>query len=88
MRSWIMMVTMTTVTATTDMPIRMAQTRRRRMARVIGRDLGGSVGGGQPRIRANLTTPNRISRRDSAAAVDLFFGLAARVWRRTPKMNQ
>jgi hypothetical protein len=26
MRSWIIMVTMTTVTATTDMPIRMAET--------------------------------------------------------------
>ena len=54
---WIMMVTAATVTAITIIPTRMAQTRRRRMARVIGRDLGGSVEVGQPRIRANLTAP-------------------------------
>jgi hypothetical protein len=35
MRSWIMMVTTPTVTASTDMPIRMAQTRLRRMARTM-----------------------------------------------------
>jgi hypothetical protein len=35
MRSWIMMVTTPTVTATTDIPIRMAQTRLRRMVRTM-----------------------------------------------------
>ena len=54
MRSWIMMVTRPTVMAITDMPIRMAQTRRRRIARSMSAIWAEGSRSRQRRVCANL----------------------------------
>jgi hypothetical protein len=79
MRSWIMMVTRPTVRAITDMPIRMAQTRRRRIARSMSAIWAEGRGPVNVAPALTLTTPNRMPRRDSASSVDSFFAVASGV---------
>ena len=70
MRSWIMMVTTPTVTATTDMPIRMAQTRRKRMARTMSAIWADGRGPVNLVSELTLITPNRTPCAELRRGVD------------------
>ena len=69
MRSWIKVVTMTTVTPSADMPMRMAQTRRMRLsmiARIMWAIWAEGSWSSQPRVYANLKRARLIMLCDGA----------------------